>query len=114
MDKLLLKPSSQIVRKEIAPILVGPRTHKVHIRSHQMRSKWVTTVEDLDEDLDLRLIAKYMQKSFSTAVSVCVDDSNVPYLKVQGNRKADIRTWLIDNEVMTAKEAADRIVFHGI
>lgn len=126
MDKLLFRTSApapvkatatatataKVVEKE--PIAIGPRSHKVHVYLRQMGSKWVTTVEDLDEDLDLKRIARYMAKAFASAVTVCDNDAGALYLKLQGNKKDDIRTWLVANEVMTAKEADERLVFHGV
>lgn len=98
------------------PKPIGPGTHKVHIYSRQMGSKWITTVEDLDDDLDLKRIARFMAKAFASAATACEHD-DVPgkyYLKIQGNKKEEVRTWLVENEVMTAKEAEERLVFHGV
>jgi len=127
MDKLLsLKKPAPIVSAADGttksapapdpPKPIGPGTHKVHIFSRQMGSKWITTVEDLDEDLDLKRIARYMAKAFASAATACEQD-DVPgkyYLKIQGNKKEEVRAWLIENEVMTAKEAEERLVFHGV
>jgi translation initiation factor 1 (eIF-1/SUI1) len=100
--------------KKVIPL--GPGTHKVHIFSRQMGSKWITTVEDLDEDLDLKRIARYMAKAFASAATACEHD-DAPgkyYLKIQGNKKDEVRVWLVENEVMTTKEAEERLVFHGV
>lgn len=127
MDKLLsFKKPAQVAATSSAVVVeeppkkvipLGPGTHKVHIWSRKVsNTKWSTTVEDLDEDLDLKRIARYMAKAFATSVAVCEHD-DIPgkyYLKIQGNMKENVRSWLIENEVMTAKEAEERIVFHGV
>jgi translation initiation factor SUI1 len=89
-------------------------SHKIHIRSQQMGSKWITMIEDLDEDLDLKRIARYMKRALNCAVAVCEDSDGKEYIKIQGNKKQDARDWLVANEVLTEKEAKERLVLHGV
>lgn len=93
---------------------VVSHTHKIHIRSQQMGSKWITMIEDLDEDLDLKRIARYMKRALNCAVAICEDANGKEYIKIQGNKKEDARDWLVANEVLTEKEAKERVVLHGI
>lgn len=102
---------------------------KIHIHIQQMGKKWITSIHGLDEDLDLKRIAKAMKRSLHCAASVegasekekskdkesdDSDSDNPQYIKLQGNHKEAIRDWLVSNEVLTKKEADARLVFHGI
>lgn len=93
---------------------VVSHTHKIHVRSQQMGSKWITMIEDLDEDLDLKRIARYMKRALNCAVAVCEDADGKEYIKIQGNKKQEACDWLVANEVLTEKEARARLVLHGI
>ena len=107
------KPKPVIVEKPLPP--VGPGTHKVHIWTKQMGKKWITTLEDLDEDLDLVKISKYMKRSLNCAVDVVEDEkTGKELIKIQGNHRDEVATWLVENEVMTDKEAKERLVKHGV
>jgi translation initiation factor 1 len=121
MDKLLdfdiPRPGTEFDRPSAIKTTAAPtvsHSHKIHIRSQQMGSKWITMIEDLDEDLDLKRIARYMKRSLNCAVAVCEDTDSKEYIKIQGNKKQDARDWLVANEVLTEKEAKERLVLHGV
>jgi len=120
MDKLLdlnldfQKPGTEFDRPAAIKATAVSHTHKIHIRSQQMGSKWITMIEDLDEDLDLKRIARYMKRSLNCAVAVCKDTDGKEYIKIQGNKKQDAGNWLVANEVLTEKEARERLVLHGV
>jgi translation initiation factor SUI1 len=106
-----LKPIQ--VEKPLPP--VGPGSQKVHIWTKQMGKKWITTIEDLDEDLDLVKISKYMKRSLNCAVDVVEDEkTGKEVIKIQGNHRDEVAAWIVDNEVMTEKEAKERLVKHGV
>ncbi len=96
-----------------SPLQVS-HSHKIHIRSQQMGSKWITMIEDLDEDLDLKRIARYMKRALNCAVAVCEDTDGKEYIKIQGNKKQDVREWLVVTEGLTEKEETERLVLHGV
>jgi translation initiation factor SUI1 len=97
-----------------ATVIHGPRTGKIHIRPVQMGKKWVTLVEDLDDDLDLNRIARAMKKTLHCAADVVLDDkSQKEIIKLQGNHRDAVKDWLIINEVITEKEGKERLVLHG-
>ncbi len=119
MDKFLdvgFRAESELNRNTTTANASGAvsHTHKIHIRSQQMGSKWITMIEDLDEDLDLKRIARYMKRALNCAVAVCKDTDDKEYIKIQGNKKQDACDWLVANEVLTEKEAKERVVLHGV
>jgi translation initiation factor SUI1 len=86
------------------------RSAKIHIWFHrQSRHRATTTIEALDDDLDLERICRYMRRSFSC--NGCVLDENK--IQLQGDQRDAVRTWLVQEEVLTEKEAKERIVVHG-
>jgi len=86
---------------------------KIHVRTQQMGKKWLTTIEGLDDDLDLTRIARAMKKTLACAVTVDVSKDGEEFIKLQGNQREYIREWLVSNEVLTDKEATERLVVHG-
>lgn len=87
---------------------------KIHVRTQQMGKKWITTIEGLDDDLDLERIAKAMKKSMHCAATVERDKNDLEIIKLQGNQRDLIREWLVSCDVITEKEARERLVVHGV
>lgn len=113
MDKLMnigVRPTVGL-QAPAAPIVY---THKVHIYTEQFGRRWVTTIHDLDPDLDLKRIARAMKRTFQVGVCVSIGDNDKEYIKLQGNQRDKIADWLVANEVMTEREAQERIVTHGV
>lgn len=75
-------------------------TNKVHIR---LASGHVTTIDGLDDDLDLRRIARAMRKDLQTLTKAKEEDG---FIKVKGDFRDAVRNWLVTNEVVMA----DRVV----
>ncbi len=92
---------------------VFDRSGRIHIRVQQMGKKWLTTLEGLDKDLDQRRIAKALAKAFHCAASTGIDERDNQFIKIQGNKKEELREWLVKNEVLSESEARDRLVVHG-
>lgn len=111
MDLLLdFAPAQQ---KAAEAALVGDRTGKIHIRTQQMGKKWLTMIEGLDDDLDLERIARAIKKDLHCAATVDITQDGDEYIKLSGNQRDAVATWLVDNEVLTAKEGKARLVLHG-
>ena len=85
---------------------------KIHIRVQQMGKKWITTIDGLDDDLDLARIANAMKKTLHCAASV-ITNKEQEIIQLQGDQREYIRAWLVANEVLTEAEGAERIVIHG-
>ena len=85
---------------------------KIHIRVQQMGKKWITTIDGLDDDLDLTRIARAMKKTLHCAASVTMNKEN-EIIQLQGDQREYIRIWLVANEVLTESESIERIVIHG-
>lgn len=121
MDKLLNFTSS--ATKTIVPGLALPsgdaafdvvaRTSKIHVRTQQMGKKWITTIEGLDTDLDQTRIAGAIKRSLHCAASVEKSPDETEFIKLSGNQREFLRDWLVSNEVLTEKEAKDRLMLHG-
>jgi len=86
---------------------------KIHIRVQQMGKKWITTIDGMDNDLDLARIAKAMKKTLHCAANVTVNKEQEEVIQLQGDQREYIRSWLVANEVLTEAESKERIVVHG-
>jgi len=84
------------------------RTSKIHIRVQQMGKKWITTIDGLDDDLDLKRIARSMKKTLHCAITVT---DNI--VQLQGDHRDAVCEWLVTNEVLNEKEAKERLLVHG-
>lgn len=96
-----------------ATIFSTAKANKIHIRAQQMGSKWITTISGLDDDLDLAKIAKYMKKTLHCATTVTKNKEDLEFIQLQGDQRSVVSSWLVENEVLTKDEAAERIVLHG-
>lgn len=94
--------------------LLSHEAKKIHIRTQQNGKKWITMVQGLDDDLDQARIARAMKKTLHCSATACINESDgAEYIKLSGNQRDLLTAWLVDNEVLTDKEAAARIVLHG-
>lgn len=114
MDRLLnfttVTPATAAITTSMDSVTKG----KIHVRTQQMGKKWLTTIEGLDDDLDLERIAKAMKKSMHCAATVERDKNDLEIIKLQGNQRDLIREWLVSSDVITEKEAKERLVVHGV
>lgn len=86
---------------------------KIHIRVQQMGKKWITTIDGLDNDLDLKRISRAMKKSLHCSVSVSKTRDEIEIIQLQGDQREFLRDWLVVNEVLGEKEAEVRLMIHG-
>jgi translation initiation factor SUI1 len=92
------------------PIDIFKNAGKIHIWFKQFsKRRCITTIEGLDSDLDLDKICRHMQRAFSCSATVIEDK----VIQLQGDHRQTIPVWLVEKEVLTEKEAKDRIVTHG-
>ena len=93
------------------------RTGKIHVRVQQMGRKWITTIAGLDDDLDLKRIARAMKKTLHCSVIVVSkgseEEDEEEVIQLQGDQREFLKEWLVVNEVLTEKEAKERMVVHG-
>jgi translation initiation factor 1 len=93
--------------------MAGPK-EKIHIRFYQQGKRAITMIEGLDDDLDQKRIAKALKRAFSCASSVHIDEaSGKEVIKLQGDQVHSIKEWLVAQEILTQKEAGERLVLHG-
>lgn len=86
---------------------------KIHIRFQKIGPRSITIVEGLDDDLDLKRISKAMKKAFSCAATVLTDEEQNELIQLQGDKRSEVKSWLVDQEILTVQEAKERIVIHG-
>lgn len=88
--------------------------NKYHIRVQQRNGrKCITTLDGLEDDLDLKRICKAMRNAFSCNGNVSMKEGeDTGVIQLQGDQRENIKQWLLDNEVILKNEA-DRIVVHG-
>ena len=88
--------------------------NKYHIRVQQRNGrKCITTLDGLEEDLDLKRICKAMREAFSCNGNVVMKDGeDMGVIQLQGDQRENIKQWLLDQEIILKNET-DRIVVHG-
>lgn len=98
------------VNQTIAP--AGPK-EKIHVRMNKQGSRFVTLIEGLDDDLDQVRIARAMKKAFSCASKVQRDKHDNEVIFLQGDHRMKVKEWLLFQEILTPKEAEERLMLHG-
>ena len=85
-----------------------------HIRLQQRNGKkCITTIDGLEEDLDLKRICKAMLNAFSCNGNVKMkEDEDTGIIQLQGDQRENIKQWLLDQQIILKNEM-DRIVVHG-
>ena len=87
---------------------------KIHIRVQQRNGrKCITTLQGLDNDLDIKRIGKAMKKHFNCNGNLIEDPDKGDILQFQGDQRENSRDWLLAQEILTSSEAAERLVTHG-
>jgi translation initiation factor 1 len=88
--------------------------NKYHIRVQQRNGrKCITSIDGLEEDLDLKRICKAMREAFSCNGNVVMkSDEEKGVIQLQGDQRENIKQWLLDQQIILKNEV-DRIVVHG-
>jgi translation initiation factor 1 len=88
--------------------------NKYHIRVQQRNGrKCITTLDGLEEDLDLKRICRAMREAFSCNGNVIMkEDEETGVIQLQGDQRENMKQWLLDQEIILKNEV-DRIVVHG-
>jgi translation initiation factor 1 len=86
---------------------------KIHIRIQQNGRRNVTTVQGLDQDLDLHRILKALKKAFNCNGSIDTHEQFGEILQLQGDQRETVVEWLLAQEILTKEEVAERVVIHG-
>ena len=86
---------------------------KIHLRLATQGKKCITIIEGLDDDLDLIRISRAMKRTLNCAATVKMDHNNNEIIQLQGDHRDTISAWLVEAEILTGTEAADRVVVHG-
>jgi len=73
--------------------------------------KRITTVEHLDDDLDVAKICKALRKILACNGSVNVTKEGESVIHLQGDKRDAVKKFLVDMEIYDAKD--DRIMVHG-
>jgi len=88
--------------------------NKYHIRVQQRNGrKCITSLDGLEEDLDLKRICRAMREAFSCNGNVIMKgDEETGVIQLQGDQRENIKQWLLEQEIILKNEV-DRIVVHG-
>lgn len=87
--------------------------NRYHIRIQQRNGKKaITTLQGLEDDLDVKRICKYMRKSFNCNGNVKKDKFDEDIIQLQGDQRENIKQWLLDQQIIEKQEVS-RIVVHG-
>lgn len=85
---------------------------KVHIRVQQRNGrKNITTLQGLDEDLDIDLICKALRKILRCNGSISKTKDMGKVIQLQGDHRVAVENFLYDVEIYDRKD--DRIVVYG-
>ena len=83
---------------------------KVNIRIQQRTTrKRITTVQGLDQELDLKRILKTLKKTHNCNGTVIKSQEYGDVLKMSGDQRQNVRRFLIENEIVSK----DNIIIHG-
>lgn len=89
--------------------------NKYHIRVQQRNGrKCITSLDGLEEDLDLKRICKAMRTAFSCNGNVVMkdDEDSTGVIQLQGDQRENIKQWLLEQQIILKNEV-ERIVVHG-
>ncbi len=90
------------------------RTNKIHLRINKRGNKnWLTLIEGLDEDLDEVRICRHMRRAFNCNGAVLKNENGESVLQFQGDQRQSIKEWLLAQQILTEKEAKERLIIHG-
>jgi len=94
----------------------GLTKSKIHIRIQQRNGrKCITTIQGLEDDLDLKRICKAMKRNFNCNGNVAenpVEQGGGEVIQLQGDQRENVKDWLLAQEIVL-KGDADRLVLHG-
>ena len=113
MDPFFTPDLSALDKQFMSPTLEIHKG-KIHLRFTKQGPRAITVIQGLDDDLDQHRIAKAMKKKFSCATTVHKDKDGAEIIQLQGDQRFAIRDWLIKREIVTRKEAEERLILHGI
>lgn len=89
--------------KELVVDDTNPQLPEIHIRVYQRKSrKYVTTIEGLPLDLDLKHILKYMKKNFSCNGVVKTTTKNgveKRIIQISGDQRDNIEKFFIKQKI---------------
>ena len=74
--------------------------------------KCITTISNLENDLDLNRICKALKKLFDCGGSVETDRIGNEVIQLQGDHRSKCKEWLLKQEIVSKSEA-ERIIVHG-
>jgi translation initiation factor SUI1 len=69
-----------------------------------------TVISDLADDLDLKKICAYLQKSLKCGGNVIKDDDGEKIIRLTGDQKAAVINFLLDQEIYKK----DEIIIKGV
>jgi translation initiation factor 1 len=92
----------------------GGSKDKIHIRMQQRNGrKCTTSIQGLEDDLDLKRICKAMKKMFNCNGSIETDKEFGEVIQLQGDQRENAKKWLIEQDIIPAADAEERLVVHG-
>ncbi len=98
----------------IDPFASASSSKKINIRIQQRNGKKsITTVQGLDDDLDMKRISKAMRKKFNCSVSLEETEDYGTVIQLQGDQREQVLAFLVEQEILTQEEADERVVIHG-
>jgi translation initiation factor 1 len=103
-----------LISNTVATAPAATNTAKIHVRVHQRNTRsFITTIEGLDDDLDLVRICRAMKRAFNCNGNVKTGTEYGDIIQLQGDQHETVKAWLVQEEVLTAAEAEERLVVHG-
>lgn len=79
----------------------GISNNKVHIRKTQRNGKkCITTVEGLENDLDIKKITKALKKIFKCNGAVMKDTNEQEVIQLSGDQTNNVKDFLVSQQIM--------------
>lgn len=86
-------------------------SNKVTISMRQRNARQcVTLIEDLEEDLDIQRIAKFMGKEFHCNSNVLKDEHGAEIIRLTGDQRQTCQDFLIKHQICEL----DQIIIRGV
>lgn len=88
----------------------GKSSGNVHVRVQQRNGrKSITTIQGLNQELDLKLILKELKKNFNCNGSIVEDKELGTIVQLQGDQRECVKKFLLEEELVTK----DKLKIHG-
>merc|ERR1719453_1515291 len=89
----------------------GTAAEKIHIRVQQRNGrKCITTIQGLQDDLDIKKITRAIKKTYQCNGSVNADDEHGEIAQFSGDQRSNCSKFLVEQEICHADQIVIMVV----